>query len=115
MAFLAVFLYDRYFAYQIAVFDLQGFLIEQKELFMKGLITEQNIKDNLTKLESYLDKLPKNEIVIVAGSAVKTRGLKILPPPPDIKRASANLQNNNSGADILQQLQPNGGSQGGGK
>jgi hypothetical protein len=94
MAFLAVFLYDRYFTYKYYVFDLKGFLYEQRDLFVKGLISEQDVNENLDKLETYLKSLPGNYVVLVSGSVVKNKAITELPQPSNIKKYSASGQSN---------------------
>lgn len=84
---VAIFIYDRFFIQKIVVFDLKGFIQEQKTLYLKGMITEEDFKTNLDVLEEYLNKVPKNKLVVL-GDMVVRHNAEVLPPPSNIKKFS---------------------------
>lgn len=89
----SVFVYDRFFVQKIVVFDLRGFMQEQKTLYLKGMITDEDFKANLDTLETYLNTVPKNKLVVLGEMVVK-HNAEVLPAPPGIKKFSLTTGDN---------------------
>lgn len=71
VSILVVYAYDRFFAQKIVTFDLKGFIKEQKELYMKGQIDDNQFKMNVDNVEAMLKRVPRNKVVIMGDVVLK--------------------------------------------
>jgi len=73
-----VFTYDQYFAQKVVAVDLKGFLQQQKDEYLEGKITEDDVDQRMDELEKFVDQIPKNRSVILGDVVV--RNIKVLKP-----------------------------------
>ena len=73
-----VYLYDRYFAQKVVAIDLQGFLQQQKDDYLAGKITEDDMDRRMDELEIFVDQIPKHHPVILGNVVV--RNIEVLKP-----------------------------------
>ncbi|ORJ57504.1 hypothetical protein [Geothermobacter hydrogeniphilus] len=74
----AVCLYDRYFAQKVVAVDLQGFLKRQKDDYLDGRISGEDLQRRMDELEAFVDQIPANRSVIL--SDVVVRNVRVLKP-----------------------------------
>ena len=71
VAACAIYGYDRYLVPKMSVFDMKGYIKEQKELLSTGKITETQFAQGLDKLDQMFKTLPKNETLILKDVVLK--------------------------------------------
>ena len=64
-------LYDRYFARRIAFVDIRGYMLDRKQLFLAGSITEKQFTESVDKIEKALLKTDKRTVVLLGDSVVR--------------------------------------------
>lgn len=74
----AIYLYDENFAQKVVAVDLKSFLQEQKDDYLDGKITEEDMNRRMDELEVFVDQIPKNHSVILGDVVV--RNIKVLKP-----------------------------------
>ncbi len=62
---MAVAVYDRYFAQKVVTINLRAFMEHQRELYLAGKVTADQVKQNLDDLVASVKKAPKNKVVIL--------------------------------------------------
>ena len=70
--------YDQYFAQKVVAVDLKGFLKQQKDEYLDGKITEDDVDRRMDELERFVDQIPKNHSVILGDVVV--RNIEVLKP-----------------------------------
>jgi hypothetical protein len=70
--------YDTFWARQVVAVDLQGFLAEQRELFIAGKIDDEELQRRMDSLERLVDGIPRRHAVILGEVAV--RNIEVLAP-----------------------------------
>jgi hypothetical protein len=73
-----VYLYDQHFAQKVVAVDLKGFLQEQKDDYLDGKITEEDVNRRMDELEAFVDQIPKHHSVILGDVVV--RNIEVLNP-----------------------------------
>lgn len=68
---VSFYIYDRYMAPKIYVYDLKQFVKEQRDKYLKGLITEDDFKKSVIDLDAKIKSLPENAIVITKDVILK--------------------------------------------
>lgn len=63
--------YDHYFAPKVKVFDMKGYLREQKAMLTAGEITEEQWKQGLDVLEKVLREQPERHLIILKDVVLK--------------------------------------------
>ena len=74
----SLFVYHRYYAPKIVAVDLNAYVTEQRVLFLKGEIGEEELKENFDKLERVISDLP-NGTVAFRGDVVLGKATVITP------------------------------------
>lgn len=71
MSSASLYVYDRYFAQKVVAFDIKGYIAEQKKLFYKGKITEDELLSGLDKVDAFLMKESKNTLILNGEAVIK--------------------------------------------
>ena len=74
----SLFIYHRYYAPKIVAVDLNAYVTEQRVLFLKGEIGEEELKDNFDRLERVISSLPKGTVAL-RGDVVLGKATVITP------------------------------------
>ena len=74
----SLYAYDTFWARQVVAVDLQGFLAEQRELFIAGKINDEELLRRMDSLERLVDGIPRRHAVILGEVAV--RNIEVLEP-----------------------------------
>ncbi len=69
-------IYDKYFAQKVAVVDIRGYLMDRKNMFLAGRITEKEFAESVDNIENALRKT-NNRTVVLMGDAVVRNAEKI--------------------------------------
>jgi hypothetical protein len=77
-SFGSVYLYDRFIAQKVVAVDLQGFLVEKKELYLRGEIDDADLKLRMDRLEQFVETIPKRYAVILGDVVV--RNVEVVKP-----------------------------------
>ncbi len=76
LSVITVSIYDRYYAQKVAVVDIRGYLIDRKNMFLTGRITEKEFAESADNIEKVLRKT-NNRTVVLMGDAVVRNAEKI--------------------------------------
>lgn len=76
MASLAA--YDRWFAQKIVAIDIKGYIEEQRDLFVQGKISSDELKKKFDRLESVVMEVPKHKVIIMGDAVV--RNVEVVKP-----------------------------------
>ena len=71
VSIITVSLYDRYFARRIAFIDIRGYMLDRKQLFLAGSITEKQFTESVDKIEKALLKTDKRTVVLLGDAVVR--------------------------------------------
>lgn len=77
-SFGSIYLYDRFFAQKVVAVDLQGFLAEQKGLYLRGDIDDAELKLRMDRLEQFVETIPKRYAVVLGDVVV--RNVEVVKP-----------------------------------
>ena len=77
-SFGSVYLYDRFIAQKVVAVDLQGFLVEQKGLYLHGDIDDDELKLRMDHLEQFVESIPKRYAVVLGDVVV--RNVEVVKP-----------------------------------
>lgn len=64
-------LYDYFFVPKIVTFDITGFITAQRDLYIAGKLTSEQLRGNFDVLENNFLKLRNNEVVLNAESVLR--------------------------------------------
>jgi hypothetical protein len=74
----SLFVYHRHYAPKIVAVDLNAYVTEQRVLFLKGEIGENELKENFDKLERVISGLPRGTVAL-RGDVVLGKATVIIP------------------------------------
>ncbi len=75
---VSIYIYDRYFATKIVSVDVQGYISKQRERYIAGEITGEQLRENMKQLRVVVDKIPGNKVVFT--SDVVVRNAEVIKP-----------------------------------
>ena len=70
-SFASLYSYDRWFALKIVAVDIRGYIAQQRDNYLAGKMTEDELKRSFDRLESAVTSIPKNKVVIMGDVAVR--------------------------------------------
>jgi len=70
-SFASLYIYDRWFALKIVAVDIRGYIAQQRDSYLAGTMTEDELKRSFDHLESVVIAIPKNKVVIMGDAAVR--------------------------------------------
>lgn len=77
-----LFLYDTYYKQEIMVIDIGEYLLKQKEKYLSGELTDDELEVQLQAIQKKIDDVPKryvllrNDVVVKRGNAEKIQLLE---------------------------------------
>lgn len=69
--------YDQFIAQKIAVYDLQGFFLNQKRLYLDGKLTKDQFEAKIQKMETAAQKLPRNYVVFMGDAVIRGAAIPV--------------------------------------
>lgn len=69
--------YDRFIAQKIAAYDLQGFFMEQKRLYVDGKLTKDQFDQKIKQMEAAAQKLPRNYVVFMGDAVIRGAAIPV--------------------------------------
>lgn len=78
-AVVTVLVYNRYFAQDVVMVDLTGYIKQQRTLFTEGRIDKARVSANLDRFQKFIDSQPKN-VMVLTKDVVLAGGREIRPP-----------------------------------
>jgi hypothetical protein len=70
--------YDQWYAQKVVAVDLKGFITDQRDKFVAGKISEDELKRSFDRLEQVVTAIPKNKAVLMGDLVV--RNVEIIKP-----------------------------------
>ena len=70
-SFASLYSYDRWFALKIVAVDIRGYIAQQRDNYLAGKMTEDELKRSFDRLERVVIAIPKNKVVIMGDAAVR--------------------------------------------
>lgn len=78
ISFGSVYLYDRFIAQKVVAVDLQGFLADQKESYMRGEIDDAELERRMDHLELVVAAIPQRYAVVLRDVVI--RNVEVIKP-----------------------------------
>ena len=63
--------YDRWYAQKIVAVDIKGYIARQRESYLAGTMTDDDLKKSFDRLESVITAIPRNRVVIMGDAVVR--------------------------------------------
>lgn len=73
---ISLYVYDQYFAQKVTAIDIRGYMMDRKNLFLSGKISEKEFTASVDNIEKAL-KGTKKRTVVLLGDAVVRNAEKI--------------------------------------
>lgn len=70
-SFAIVYSYDRWYAQKIVAVDIKGYIAQQRDNYMAGKLTDEELKRSFDHLENVVIAIPKNRVVIMGDAVVR--------------------------------------------
>ncbi len=67
----AIYGYDRWYAQKIVAVDIKGYIARQRESYLTGKMTDDDLKKSFDRLESVITAIPRNRVVIMGDAVVR--------------------------------------------
>ncbi len=68
---VSVYIYDRYFAQKVVVIDIRSYMMDRKNLFLTGKISEKQFTESVDNIENTLQKTNKRTVVLLGDAVVR--------------------------------------------
>lgn len=68
---VSVYIYDRYFAQKVAVIDIRSYMMDRKNMFLTGKISEKQFAESVDNIEKALQKTNKRTVVLLGDAVVR--------------------------------------------
>jgi hypothetical protein len=68
---VSVYIYDRYFAQKVVVIDIRSYMMDRKNLFLTGKISEKQFTESVDNIENALQKTNKRTVVLLGDAVVR--------------------------------------------
>ena len=68
---IAIYGYDRWYAQKIVAVDIKGYIARQRESYLAGKMTDDELKKSFDRLESVITAIPRNRVVIMGDAVVR--------------------------------------------
>ena len=66
----AVIAYDHWVAPKLVAVDVKGYIDEQKDLYLRGKITDVQLNERFEHMEKVIKSLPKNKIAVMGDAVI---------------------------------------------
>ena len=63
--------YDRWYAQKIVAVDIKGYIARQRESYLAGTMTDDELKKSFDRLEAVITAIPRNRVVIMGDAVVR--------------------------------------------
>ncbi|MEI6703260.1 MAG: hypothetical protein WCL71_06950 [Deltaproteobacteria bacterium] len=67
----SVYSYDRWYAQKIVAVDIKGYIAQQRDNYMAGKLTDEELRRSFDHLENVVIAIPKNRVVIMGDAVVR--------------------------------------------
>lgn len=61
-----IFVYDKFFAQKIIMFDLKGYVATLRDLYVAGKMNDEQLKRAIDRIEAIVNSQPKRKIIITS-------------------------------------------------
>ena len=68
---VAIYGYDRWYAQKIVAVDIKGYIARQRESYLAGTMTDDELKKSFDRLEAVITAIPRNRVVIMGDAVVR--------------------------------------------
>ncbi len=68
---VSVYIYDRYFAQKVVVIDIRSYMMDRKNMFLTGKISEKQFTESVDNIEKALQKTNKRTVVLIGDAVVR--------------------------------------------
>ena len=79
----SIYLYDYKWAAHIAAIDVQGFVNQQRNLYVSGQLTSEQFRKNMDNLEKAVLSARSNEVILMGDTVI--RNARVIDVPKAIK------------------------------
>ncbi len=71
VSIISLYVYDQYFARKVAVIDIRGYMMDRKNLFLSGKLSEKEFTASVDNIEKTLQKTNKRTVVLLGDAVVR--------------------------------------------
>lgn len=68
---VSVYIYDRYCAQKVVVIDIRSYMMDRKNMFLTGKISEKQFTESVDNIENTLQKTNKRTVVLLGDAVVR--------------------------------------------
>lgn len=66
-----IFAYDRLYAQKVVAVDIKGYIAEQRDNYLAGKLSDEELKRSFDRLETVITTIPKNRVIIMGDAVVR--------------------------------------------
>jgi hypothetical protein len=66
-----LFCYDRWYAQKVVAVDIKGYIEAQRENYLAGKMSDDDLRKSFDRLEAVVTAIPKNRVVIMGDAVVR--------------------------------------------
>jgi hypothetical protein len=63
--------YDRWFAQKVVAVDIKGYISQQRDNYLAGRMSDDELKKSFDRLETVITAIPKNRVIIMGDAVVR--------------------------------------------
>jgi hypothetical protein len=71
ISIICLYVYDQYFARKVAVIDIRGYMMDRKNLFLSGKMSEKEFTASVDNIEKALKQTNKRTVVLLGDAVVR--------------------------------------------
>lgn len=71
MSIATLFCYDRWYAQKVVAVDIKGYIEAQRENYLAGKMSDEDLRKSFDRLEAVVTAIPKNRVVIMGDAVVR--------------------------------------------
>ncbi|MBJ6724904.1 hypothetical protein JFN93_09315 [Geomonas sp. Red875] len=66
-----LFCYDHWYAQKVVAVDIKGYIEAQRENYLAGKMSDDDLRKSFDRLEAVVTAIPKNRVVIMGDAVVR--------------------------------------------
>ena len=63
--------YDRWFAQKVVSVDIKGYIAQQRDNYLAGKLSDEELRKSFDRLEAVITAIPKNRVIVMGDAVVR--------------------------------------------
>lgn len=63
--------YDHWYAQKIVAVDIKGYIAQQRDNYLAGKLSDEELRKSFDRLEAAITSIPKNRVIIMGDAVVR--------------------------------------------